>query len=407
MKKSFFMLAVMVFILASCGPTDDLVGGKSECNGVHYNSTSHFCYANAVYAKCSDKEYNPDIETCSSDGRIVSTKEKLSSSSISSESSKDMSSSSSENSLSSSSSSSKGSVDIPISFTYMSTTIYDTDPSVNSSFFVYIPYQVISAGISKGIAKPTLDANGKMQFNQAKDRWTEQNFIDAFNHVSGKNILRNYDIPFYHGENGYMTFDSDKLCADGTMAINGDCSGKGGLLGGFFPPALERDYADYTSCPTCDTKHLAEGWVPLADNQSRECYELGLSGNQTCGAAYGEGDFRDGDNPNIWDWAKRVDLGNTRKNLFYCLESRAKFTYKAGLKFFISGDDDIWVFINNELVIDLGGIHCAAPGYVNLDDLQLTAGNKYPIDIFLCDRQSTMSDLRISTNMDLEPATPN
>ena len=46
----------------------------------------------------------------------------------------------------------------------------------------------------------------------------------------------------------------------------------------------------------------------------------------------------------------------------------------------------------------------AAPGYVNLDKFkgksgELVAGNQYDLDIFFCDRRTTMSNVRIKTNM--------
>ena len=61
--------------------------------------------------------------------------------------------------------------------------------------------------------------------------------------------------------------------------------------------------------------------------------------------------------------------------------------------------------------MDLGGTHLAAPAYVNLDlitdkdGLPLVAGTEYPIDIFFCDRRTTMSNVRIKTNMYIQQKT--
>jgi|GEM_PF-2898391 len=89
-------------------------------------------------------------------------------------------------------------------------------------------------------------------------------------------------------------------------------------------------------------------------------------------------------------------------NQHFCFESHADFVYRQGQKFYFRGDDDIWVYINDSLVVDLGGTHLAAPSAVNLDDLGLTPGTPFKIDIFFCDRRTDMSNVRIKTNMYLE-----
>lgn len=97
-------------------------------------------------------------------------------------------------------------------------------------------------------------------------------------------------------------------------------------------------------------------------------------------------------------------LKNAGRNQHFCFESHANFRYKKGLRFSFRGDDDIWVYIDNQLAVDLGGTHLAAPGYVDLDNFkgasgELKLGQEYDIDIFFCDRRTTMSNVRIKTNM--------
>jgi fibro-slime domain-containing protein len=108
----------------------------------------------------------------------------------------------------------------------------------------------------------------------------------------------------------------------------------------------------------------------------------------------------------LYDYDHSVPLGyagQTTSNVsgLMCFESMpAEFTYEPGQEFFFRGDDDIWVFINNKLVVDLGGNHGPAPGYVKLDTIQgLEVGNKYKINIFFCDRRGPGSNVRITTNM--------
>ena len=118
------------------------------------------------------------------------------------------------------------------------------------------------------------------------------------------------------------------------------------------------------------------------------------------------GEFADGDKPNVYDvlsWDERV---KSEGNQHFCLEAHSRFTYQTGAFLAVRGDDDIWVYVDNKLAIDLGGLHMAAPAYVNLDEFagasgELVAGKVYDFDMFLCDRRTTMSNLHILTNLNL------
>lgn len=96
--------------------------------------------------------------------------------------------------------------------------------------------------------------------------------------------------------------------------------------------------------------------------------------------------------------------GNSH-NYHFTLELHINFTYKGGEVFEFSGDDDVWVFINQELVIDLGGIHPRVSDSVNLDDLNLQIGTSYSLDLFFAERRTNLSEFRIVTSIDAEPET--
>lgn len=299
--------------------------------------------------------------------------------------------------------------------------------------------------------KPVLSSTGKKCFIDAKY------FNQLFNPTDKVNEVTCFNMPFSRSDDGKWEFNSDFYTSPGTKVV-----------GGFYPAELSDKEMDAkvkeagvskNTLPAARDKHFAEGPVfygpYLRDNDPTEgvaridlmckgpgwpkgkidCEKVFNGGDDTDAAfkeAFGEKNVDCGFGWSCPDkapkgWAMYKDGTETMTGLFgidpgatgsgrwtsskgrnqqFCFESHAEFVKKPGLRFTFRGDDDIWVFINKKLVVDLGGTHLAAPGYVNVDLLDgLTDGKTYPIDIFFCDRRTTMSNVRIKTNMYIQQNT--
>ena len=88
-------------------------------------------------------------------------------------------------------------------------------------------------------------------------------------------------------------------------------------------------------------------------------------------------------------------------NYHMTFELHLQFKYHPGEVFTFIGDDDIWVFVDNKLALDLGGTHNEVTGQVMLDTLGLTDGQTYPLAFFWCERHVVGSNLRIETSLEV------
>lgn len=88
----------------------------------------------------------------------------------------------------------------------------------------------------------------------------------------------------------------------------------------------------------------------------------------------------------------------------FCMHAKSTFEYVRGLTFSFRGDDDVWVFIDKTLALDLGGQHGPISGNIDLDKLNLLEGRAYQFDMFYCERHTPGSNIKIQTTMNLVPS---
>jgi fibro-slime domain-containing protein len=177
----------------------------------------------------------------------------------------------------------------------------------------------------------------------------------------------------------------------------------------FEGPCCTTDYGIVESDLGVDGKPVYVGASPMTTNQTnfdqwyRDTATVNMTVLQSITlGAIGGGQYQF--TSNAFFPLDGLGFGNTpgeSRNFHFTSEVRYWFEYAPPQQLDFTGDDDVFVFVNKKLAVDLGGVHGAISGSVTLDagtagTYGLTQGNIYEIVVFQAERHTSQSNYTLT-----------
>jgi fibro-slime domain-containing protein len=269
----------------------------------------------------------------------------------------------------------------------------------------------LNFGPEKGIVKTLLGADSKPVYNGNPSTKTTSG-LDAFTQwyrdIPGINRTFSFPLKLHHQGNGVYAFKSNA----------------------FFPlddnPETFGNLYDEMFDANGNLTAIGEMVVSKNVGVRMQPYEMPLTRDDLIKR------FRD---YNFEQRDGQDQLKSKLHNYHFTLETAFTFTYEGDEYFTFEGDDDLWIFIDGKLVIDLGGLHRSARQSLDLRlanwrnravdkstklvlklredlgiehnegdvELVLHKGQQYQLNLFFADRHTFDSNFSIETSLRLRP----
>lgn len=194
-----------------------------------------------------------------------------------------------------------------------------------------------------GIVKETLE-NGKIVFD-----CPDAGVFDTDKVVNGKKVYTNVGMPFKVDSNGYYCFDSE----DYDVRFPNQSS-----------PQSDVNLVPQTTTTTINNGSNKTAFLPFATGNY---YSISDYNANKASAVVKKGS---GYNATTIDASSIYFFGMSMSTNFYTTsDGKVKGD---SMKFEFSGDDDVWVFVDGKLVLDIGGIHDRINASINFENGNVT-----------------------------------
>ena len=185
------------------------------------------------------------------------------------------------------------------------------------------------------------------------------------------------------------TFDGNKAAVV-TLELPETAAGSGqfqfasnsdSVLGGFFPldtmPAFPNNVTPAVGPGSAAGTTVMGTGEPLLCNLWPYWYSSTMFGD-AAGCKGDQYSFPPSVTPIAGMW--RTQIQGWRHNAWYSTEARYLFVFNGAFSLQFYGDDDLFIYINGRLVVDLGGVHQRLPGRVDISaagDATIVEGGSY------------------------------